>query len=145
MILKRRKNESTELEIKIVVRLRRWEGIVIERGHKDVSGGLVIFYFLIWLRLQGWAFIFKFVNRTLMICKYFCRYVILHMITFKNPLSLILTWNQTGNNWSGLIRYGLHFDLEHLAFPCSDAFVPSFLWPMALRTFTLTQRPDSRE
>lgn len=95
--------------------------------------------------MDGLSFL-NFINRTLMICKYFRSYVILHMmITFKNPLSLILTWNQTGNNWSGLIRYRFHFDLEHLAFPCSDAFVPNFLWPLALRTFTLTQRPDSKE
>ena len=53
-------------------------------------------------------------------CKYLFIYVILHMmITFKKPPLLILTCYQTGNNWSGLISYGFHFDLEHLAFPYS--------------------------
>lgn len=33
---------------KIVVRFKEVRGIVVERGHKDVSRVLVIFYFLIW-------------------------------------------------------------------------------------------------
>ena len=68
------------------------------------------------------------------------------MIIFKKPPLLILTCYQTGNNWSGLISYGFHFDLEHLAFPYS--WVICSLLPLASGMediCSLTQRPDNRQ
>lgn len=60
--------------------------MVTERGHKDVSGVLVMSLFLVWLLVTQVGSCFE-ILLTLKISKYFCIYVILQwQITFKNAL-----------------------------------------------------------